>query len=385
MKKLFLILLLQIIFIGLLKSQKDTIDNHLRFRIEVGAGIMTYQGVLNNNQISFNANNNFAYRDGLRIDYKRLGGFLYYNTGRYSENQNTVANHLNFLSKNTSGGLDIRFYPIKQKFYHVFISGGINYMAAKFYTDTLDANGKPYYYWNDGTIRNRAQTYQNTFTATITQRDYKYASVLGHKSFLFLPIGAGVELRLAERFKLGLVSQYYISFSKNINDVKPSNKKENLLYNSVSLSYVFIKLKISDKEDARYKDVDFNAIMDVDTDGDGVSDIDDNCMGTPKGIKVGKHGCPLDADNDGIIDAKDKEIHSKHNNYTDLNGYELTPPNIKDIKEQEIEDEALFSKMTDEEITAEIENRKKAYYDKIDKQYMINHPPVTVDVDKTKK
>ena len=41
--------------------------------------------------------------------------------------------------------------------------------------------------------------------------------------------------------------------------------------------------------------------------------------------------------------------------------------------------------MTDEEITAEIENRKKAYYDKIDKQYMINHPPVTVDVDKTKK
>ncbi|HEX7414565.1 MAG TPA: hypothetical protein VF411_11025 [Bacteroidia bacterium] len=308
MKRLLFILFV-ILSVGTLKSQKDTIDNHVRFRVEIGTGITTYLGALNNQKVIFNANNNFAYRGGLRVDYKRLGAFLYYNTGKYSENQNIVANNANFLSKYSGGGIDVRFYPVKQKQYDVFVSAGVNYMSAKFYTDILDANGKSYYYWTDGTIRNQTQTYQNTFTSTQTRRDYTYETVLGEKSFLFIPIGAGIELRLAERFKLGFLSQYYISFSNNINTVKVSSKKETLLYNSVSLSYVFIKIKTKEKDDERYKGVDFNALMEEDTDGDGVKDKDDKCMGTAKGIKVDKHGCPLDADGDGIIDSKDKEIH----------------------------------------------------------------------------
>jgi len=55
---------------------------------------------------------------------------------------------------------------------------------------------------------------------------------------------------------------------------------------------------------------------------------------------------------------------------------------IKDINEEEMEDEALFSKMTEEEIENELDKRKKVYYENLDKNYLKHHPPITVDVDK---
>ncbi len=44
----------------------------------------------------------------------------------------------------------------------------------------------------------------------------------------------------------------------------------------------------------------------VDSDGDGVADSMDKCPGTPKGVKVDAAGCPLDSDGDGVADSMDK-------------------------------------------------------------------------------
>ena len=44
----------------------------------------------------------------------------------------------------------------------------------------------------------------------------------------------------------------------------------------------------------------------VDSDNDGVTDDKDLCAGTPKGVKVGADGCPVDSDKDGVTDDKDK-------------------------------------------------------------------------------
>ena len=44
----------------------------------------------------------------------------------------------------------------------------------------------------------------------------------------------------------------------------------------------------------------------LDSDGDGVLDINDKCLNTPKGIKVSSNGCELDSDGDGVVDSKDK-------------------------------------------------------------------------------
>jgi outer membrane protein OmpA-like peptidoglycan-associated protein len=45
-----------------------------------------------------------------------------------------------------------------------------------------------------------------------------------------------------------------------------------------------------------------------DEDGDGVVDQLDKCAGTPAGVKVDSHGCPLDTDGDGVADYQDKEL-----------------------------------------------------------------------------
>lgn len=44
----------------------------------------------------------------------------------------------------------------------------------------------------------------------------------------------------------------------------------------------------------------------MDSDGDGVSDSDDLCPGTPEGVAVDAHGCIPDSDRDGVLDNADR-------------------------------------------------------------------------------
>jgi OOP family OmpA-OmpF porin len=46
--------------------------------------------------------------------------------------------------------------------------------------------------------------------------------------------------------------------------------------------------------------------QDNDADGDGVSDSNDNCPGTARGVQVNSSGCPIDSDGDGVTDNNDQ-------------------------------------------------------------------------------
>jgi hypothetical protein len=46
----------------------------------------------------------------------------------------------------------------------------------------------------------------------------------------------------------------------------------------------------------------------TDSDGDGIADQFDKCPGTPAGVAVDSHGCPMDTDGDGVPDDRDKQL-----------------------------------------------------------------------------
>jgi hypothetical protein len=77
------------------------------------------------------------------------------------------------------------------------------------------------------------------------------------------------------------------------------------------------------------------AMMNEDFDGDGVTDKNDNCQGTPTGVKVDGHGCPLDGDNDGVADYLDKEPNTKKGATVDENGVALDYDKIKTQAERD--------------------------------------------------
>lgn len=63
----------------------------------------------------------------------------------------------------------------------------------------------------------------------------------------------------------------------------------------------------------------------IDSDGDGVSDQNDNCPNTPAGTAVDQYGCPYDGDddNDGVPNSVDKCPNSKAGAIVDKDGCEV--------------------------------------------------------------
>ena len=60
-----------------------------------------------------------------------------------------------------------------------------------------------------------------------------------------------------------------------------------------------------------------------DEDNDGILDINDHCLHTPKGLQVDSVGCPLDTDGDGVPDYLDKEPNTPAGAIVDKDGVEI--------------------------------------------------------------
>ncbi len=73
-----------------------------------------------------------------------------------------------------------------------------------------------------------------------------------------------------------------------------------------------------------------------DDDGDGVTNGDDLCQGTPTGTYVDANGCPAlqgDADNDGIIDANDICANTPENTNVNIHGCEIYQSFVSNVCE----------------------------------------------------
>lgn len=235
--------------------------------------------------------------------------------GKLSGNENSKGSHRNFQSEIFSAGLNIEynfagFYRKKKAFITPYLGTGFYYVNFKTRTDIYDENGNLYYYWSDGKIRDVAENAPNADNAQRLSRDYNFETPVNPDplSAFTIPVSGGIEMHLSQRFVFRLNSQYFFAFNDKIDgfNTKPSSKNnDGYFYNSVSVFFNLIpdRSDFVPKELARELDTD-------DYDGDGVTDVEDECGGTKAGIPVNKKGCPFDTDNDGIPDYLDKQPES---------------------------------------------------------------------------
>jgi OmpA-OmpF porin, OOP family len=97
-------------------------------------------------------------------------------------------------------------------------------------------------------------------------------------------LGAGVQFRFAERVFLSLEERFVFP-GLDIADGLAGKYPDRMLMHTISLSFGLFNWK--------------------DSDGDLISDKKDRCPDTPKIAAVDEHGCPIDADSDGVPDFAD--------------------------------------------------------------------------------
>lgn len=244
--------------------------------------------------------------------------------GKLAGTDNDKSSHLNFQSTVMGGGLNLfAFFDKlgeKEKDVSPYIHAGFGYLMFDPYGDLRDKNGIVYQYWNDGSIRNLTESTSNEPLSVSLKRDYKYETQLKDsisnyaRNTFYIPVGLGAKFKMGFRTSLRVGVTYNICLSDYIDNTKKGGN------DSWASANVGLNIHFGKKPKDAYSNVDFKAVDNSDTDGDGIKDLDDKCLGTPKGVKVDGKGCPDDKDDDGVFDYMDKELTSKKGAKVDGNG-----------------------------------------------------------------
>jgi hypothetical protein len=223
---------------------------------------------------------------------------------------------------------------------------GLGGLAYDTRVNALDANNQPYNfdaivgntpetYANRNTIRKKLQAaMDNTYeTQAETATTIRKPSIFGDKTFDFAPsIGGGAQIRLSKRINLQIEDRFTAPVNESLLDGQrwseqvpgsPVMTKNNEFINYASIG---INFNVGNKKknveplywlnplDFAYNELNYPRHMILpepilpDSDGDGITDQFDKCPGTPAGVAVDSHGCPLDTDGDGVPDFRDKQL-----------------------------------------------------------------------------
>jgi hypothetical protein len=244
--------------------------------------------------------------------------------GKLAGTDNDKTSYLNFQSTVIGGAVNVYgfFDKLKDKEKEVapYLHAGFGYLMFDPYGDLRDKNTTLYNYWTDGSIRNLVESPTNEPLSTIIKRDYTYETQLKDsvanyaRNTFYIPVGVGAKFKMGFRTSLRVGLAYNLCLTDYIDNQKVGGN------DSWASANVGINVHFGKKPKDAYSNVDFKAVDNSDTDGDGVKDLDDKCLGTPKGIKVDGKGCPEDKDDDGVFDYMDKELTTKKGAKVDGNG-----------------------------------------------------------------
>jgi hypothetical protein len=228
--------------------------------------------------------------------------------------------------------LDNNLFINRSSRWSPYLFGGVGYiLQMKQRTDLQDADNNRYWYWDDGTVRDRAKTQENLGTANVLDIDNDYETDLkesfdGRKletSALTFPFGVGLRYKFGRKFHADISATYYWSLTDHLDGYKNGSQTDHFIYTSVGFAY-HIAAKKEQPDSSIFDNFDFFTIDEADDDGDGVKNIEDLCSNTPAGAQVDEYGCPLDSDNDGVPDYRDNEA-SADSVLVDANGVEINP------------------------------------------------------------
>lgn len=319
----------------------------LKPRLGLGVGSLVFYGDIGRDNKGYHPGSaDLAYTLYLTNEVNSfLDVSVYTVFGTININEHTTERALNLQSQIRSGGFLVsynfnHFLPSARSA-EPFISLGFESFEFLSKTDLFDAEGRRYHYWSDGSIRDIAQSASNAGDAIFLTRDYVYETDLRElnqdgfgrypeRSF-GIPVAAGVQFHVTERFRARLGTRYIFTLTDLVDNMteesgaerKGDSKNDRFLFTSFTLNYDLNPLREREKRnDDPYFDGEEDLMASEDSDGDGVTDMNDKCAGTPPGVQVDARGCPVDSDGDGIADYLDSEPLSPHT-YVDAFGVAL--------------------------------------------------------------
>ncbi|MBK9177633.1 MAG: hypothetical protein IPM46_15150 [Flavobacteriales bacterium] len=274
---------------------------------------------------------------------------LYALHGRLGVNERDFKRDLNFDSRITIGGLQLRynFLPLvnRDRVVEPYINFGFESVEFLTKTDLYDAQGRRYNYWSDGTIRDLPENDPNAANAVEIQRDYRYETDVREldadgfgkypERTWAVPLGIGARMDIGHGFDLRIGTTMHFTLSdlvdgvsdKSVGERQGKTGNDRFLYSSFSIGYTIPMARKPAR--TRFTTPLTNEQLDLivlndDEDGDGVKDFHDLCPGTPPGVKVDATGCALDGDSDGVPDDRDDELNSAPGALVDGRGVTIT-------------------------------------------------------------
>ncbi len=326
MKKIYLLAILSVFVMPASGQSDDDTPKSNNDLVSVGAGIgfISFFGDMNKDSeesIFTNLRAGYHFQLERRFgDYVGVSLNALMGSAAHAQRDTAASLNRNFESKMTQIGAAVSLHfdndmIINRKSpFSPYLSVGFSYLMFDAYGDLQDANGDTYHYWNDGAIKDLPQNHEFADSAVVLARDYTYETQLTdslenyNRNAFAIPLSFGLKWKFSEQVQGRVYASYTLTTTDWVDNIAENDNNDSYLFTGFSLNYLFRK-KDKSKVD-HYKDVDFQALNKADADNDGVADFDDECPGTPDGIKVTGKGCPLDDDKDGVANHLDKEPNS---------------------------------------------------------------------------
>lgn len=357
-------LLILLITFNQAQAQQDYYEEMLEEEVEVenpvympvlgiGGGVSNFHGELSRSSNDFLiGQKNFKINISTFIDAQHFyTGNFYFITGSFAGedySRQYPNNYMNFKSNFTTFGINLQYHfehfipPVK--LIHPYVAAGFELIGFDSKTDLYNAQDEPYHYNIDrGVFTNEEEK--------LIQRDHSYETTmrgaeeidLGQGKYSQNALGTlfeiGVKLTLSDRAYVEIGHAFHYTFTDLIDHVSPDNDRGIQATNTndwFSNSYISFNIDMfSSPEAVTVKklaaEVDFDKTMYNDQDKDRVLDRADQCPRTPPKAEVDSVGCPVDSDNDGIPDFRDKENDTPKGAFVNERGEELTEEKVAEL------------------------------------------------------